>query len=343
MEKAKLEIPIAGVPEEVEIQAVDIDKLVLDEENPRIGFYMDNLRMDTEEVSQEDLQFALTTGLRDEYHQLKKAIETNEGLIHEISIYPIGDDIFKVIDGNTRVLIYRDLRKKYPQKETWRRIRSRIFPADISDKTINMIRLNAHLRGVNDWQTYERARLLYILWEHKGYPEEELKNATKLSLAEIRKWREAYKNMNEQFMPLFGDDPEQLMKFSYFVEYENKKIKDSMRRYGLTIRDFCNWVGTGEIRRAMDVRHLQKIFENDHVSSILKENGFAEAERELVLSSPAYGSRLFDHIQKCVTGLREMTRSEESAILEGEEPAKKQMILDLFNEVEKFVKMIEKQ
>lgn len=31
MEKVKLEIPIAGIPEEIEIYLIDLDKLVLDE------------------------------------------------------------------------------------------------------------------------------------------------------------------------------------------------------------------------------------------------------------------------------------------------------------------------
>ena len=56
----------------------------------------------------------------------------------------------------------------------------------------------------HDWQAYERARMLYILWYRMGYTEEELQNTTKLSLNDIRRWREAYKNMNEQFLPNYS-------------------------------------------------------------------------------------------------------------------------------------------
>jgi hypothetical protein len=62
MEKIKLEIPIAGVPEEVEIEEIEIDKLVLDEENPRIGYWRDNIQRVTDATSQGDLEIALKSG-----------------------------------------------------------------------------------------------------------------------------------------------------------------------------------------------------------------------------------------------------------------------------------------
>jgi hypothetical protein len=184
--------------------------------------------------------------------------------------------------------------------------------------------------------------MLYVLWYNGGYTEEELQNTTKLSLNDIRRWREAYKSMNEQFLPKFSHKPDALLKFSYFVEFENKKIKDGMRKYGLTIQDFCDWVGGDEITRAQDVRDLRKMFDSDDIAEILKEEGFQQAKYELSMSIPAYASRLFEHIDKCIAGLRRMTVEEERSILGGEEPAKKQKIMELHDELSKFVQMIKK-
>jgi hypothetical protein len=342
MEKIKLEIPIAGVPEEVEIKEIEIDKLVLDEENPRIGYWRDNIMRVTDAASQGDLEIALKSGNYEDYNRLKRSIETSEGAMEEIWAYPIEDGKYKIIDGNTRVLIYKDLRDKYPQKDSYKKIRCKVLPPDITEKSINFIRLIAHLRGVNDWQAYERARMLYILWYHRGYTEEELQSTTKLSLNDIRRWREAYKNMNEQFLPNYSHKPDALLKFSYFVEFENKKIKDGMKRCGLTTKDFCDWVGNDEISRAQDVRDLRKMFENDDIARILKEEGFQAAKYELSMSIPAYASRLFEHIEKCIIGLKRMSRDEEQSILSGEEPKKKEKIMELNEELLKFVKIIEK-
>lgn len=342
MGKIKLEIPIAGVPEEVEIEEIDIEKLILDEENPRIGYWRDNIMRVTDATSQGDLEIALKSGGYEDYNRLKRSIETSEGAMEEIWAYPIEGGKYKIIDGNTRVLIYRDLKDKYPQKNCYKKIRCKILPPDITEKSINFIRLIAHLRGVNDWQVYERARMLYILWYHRGYTEEELKSTTKLSLNDIRRWREAYKNMNEQFLPRYSHKSDALLKFSYFVEFENRRIKDGMERYNLTVKDFCDWVGNEEITRAQDVRDLRKMFENDDIARILKEEGFQSAKYELSMSIPAYASRLFEHIDKCIIGLKRMSRDEEQSIIRDEEHMKKSKIMELYEELSKFVDMIKK-
>lgn len=342
MKTATIEIPIAGIKMEVEIREIGTDLLILDEENPRIGYWLDNVRMVSDEVTQDQLELALKSGNYDDYSNLKRAIETNEGILQEIWVFPIDDDRYRIVDGNTRVLIYRDLREKYPHKKTYRSIRCRVLPEDITETAINFIRLIAHLRGVNDWQAYERARMLYILWDLRGYSEEELQNVTKLKISDIRKWREAYKTMNEQFLPAYGDQPGALLKFSYFVELENKRIKEGMTRHGLTVRDFCEWVGTGEITRAQDVRDLRDILENKQIAAVLKEEGFQAAKHELSFVDPSHGSTLFEHIDKCISGLKQMSREEEYQIISGNEPAKRDMIYELHKEVSKFVDTIER-
>lgn len=338
---AKLDIPIGGMPSQVEVMDIDIDHLILDEENPRLGFWSDNIARGLDELHQEDLEYALKSVSYDEYNRLKKSIETNEGIMTEIWVKSLGDGHYKIIDGNTRVIIYRDLRKKYPNKDAYKKIRAKILPKEISDDNEEVIKLMSHMRGVNDWETYARARNLFILWDQRGFTEERLIDLTKLSLAQIRQWREAYRNMTEQFLPKYCQIPNALSKFSYFVEYENNKIKSGMERNGLSIKDFCDWVGQEEINRAQDVRDLVKIFDNDNIVRILKEEGFQSAKYELSKYIPAYSSRLFDHIEKCIIGLKEMTREDEESILNNESPKKKEKILELYNELEKFKKMID--
>jgi len=336
-------VPIAGILTEVENKDIELEKLVLDEENPRIGYWIDNIaRIANEEPTQEDLEKVLKMGQYDDYIRLKMSIETNEGLMKEIWVFPYKNGKYKIIDGNTRLLIYKDLRDKYPHKKTYKKIRCRILPTDISDKQKDFVRLIAHLRGENDWQAYDRARMLYILYHEKGYTNEELKNKTKLSISEIKKWRESYKNMTEQFLPRFFDKPDPFSKFSYFVEYENEKIKNGMKRHNLTIQNFCDWIGNNEIARAQDVRDLKKILKNKEIATVLKEDGFEAAKYELSIVEPAYSSRFFEYVEKCISGFKNMTREEERVILAGEEPKKKEMIINLYDEVSSLVDMIKR-
>jgi hypothetical protein len=66
--KYRMEVPIAGVPEEVEIDDISINDIILDEENPRIGYWRDNILRVTDTTSQGDLELALKSGNIDEYN-----------------------------------------------------------------------------------------------------------------------------------------------------------------------------------------------------------------------------------------------------------------------------------
>lgn len=335
MEKFKMKFNIAGVPKEIELEDINIDKIDLDPENPRIGYWTDNQVKET--FSQDEIAFALREH-SDDIRRLRLSIEANEGAIEPIWVCRINNR-FLVIDGNTRIEIYKDLSKKYPQKEVYKKIKCRILSKGTNDRIKNFIRLIAHLRGINDWEVYERARMLYILWEMKGYTEEELQSTTKLSINQIKKWIEAYKNMTEQFLPEYGEQSDALSKFSYFVEYENPKIKQGMQEQGLTIRDFCKWVGKGEIKRAQDVRNLRQIFDHKRVRKVLAEKGYEYAFEQLSIVRPRFESKLFEYIEEVIEELKNMTRLEEEEIIEDEKAQHKRILLrNLCSELEKIIK-----
>lgn len=330
-----MKFPIAGVPKEIELGEIDIDKINLDPENPRIGYWKDS--QVNESLSQEEISFALREN-SDAVRRLRFSIESNEGIIEPIWVIK-QKGRYLVVDGNTRVEIYRDLKRKYPQKDTYQKIRCRILPEGTDEKAKNFIRLIAHLRGVNDWEVYERARMLYRLWELKGYTEEELQSTTKLSISQIKRWIKAYKDMSEQFLPKYGskvDEP--LAKFSYFVEYHNPKTVEAMKRNGLGINDFCGWVGEGEIKRAQDVRNLREIFKDEKATKLLVNKGYEFAIEQLSYTKPGFSSKLFESVEEVISGLRNMTRYEEEEIIEGDLPTKKAVLISLYNEVGKIVK-----
>jgi len=336
-ERRKYRTNIAGIPRDVGIDDIPIDDIELDEENPRIGYYKDNLSRVSSRFSQKEVMLGLKAIYLDEYNRLKDSIESNGSAIVEIWVAKKGDK-YLCIDGNTRVMIYRELRDKYPNRPEWQKIKAKILPKNIDDRIKNFIRLIEHLRGVNDWQVYERARLLYLLWYNQGYTEEELRNTTKLSTNDIRRWREAYRTMNEQFLPKYSQKSDALTKFSYFVEYQNPKIINGMKRYGMNAQDFCDWVGNDEIERGQDVRLLKAIFESKSAAEMLRTRGFEAAKDELMHVVPALGSELFEHVDKCIQGFRKMTREEEHEILSDKDPIKLKMINELHKELDNFLK-----
>lgn len=333
--KVKINLPIAGLTQEVEVGELDIDNLILDKDNPRIGFFIDSWEGIKKDFSQDQLATALEENIEN-IERLKINIESNKGITVPIWVCKSGKN-YLVIDGNTRVMIYRELKKKHP--EIYKTIKSYILPENTTEKTKNFIRLLFHLRGSNEWEVYERARALYNLWM-KGDTEEDLASKTKLSVSQIKRWREAYQNMTEQFLSKYGEEPDSLSKFSYFVEYENPKIKDGMEASGLTVSDFSDWVGKNEIRKAQDVRNLKIIFKDKEAAKLLVEKGYAAAIERLKSTHPETGSKLFENIEEVITGLRDMPRLEEEEIIEGESPNKRDLIKDLYKELEKIVKKL---
>jgi hypothetical protein len=328
---------VEGVAINFETAIIPIGQIELDVENPRIGYYTDNASILSDSVSQKEVVRAIKSAYTEPYNQLRTNIETNGGAIVEIWVSKKGDK-FLCIDGNTRVMIYKDLQLKYPNNPEWKRIKAKIFPDNISERVKDFLRLTAHLRNVNDWQVYERARMLYLLWNKKGYHDEELRNMTKLSFHEIKKWRSAYMIMNEQFLPKYSDKPDALTKFSYFVEYQNPKIISGMKKYGMDVTDFCDWVGRDEINRGQDVRLLKDIFENDSAAKTLSTRGFEAAKEELWHTKPALGSKLFEHVDECIQGFRKMQRWEEQEILSNKDTKKLEMINQLYQELAGFVR-----
>ncbi len=335
MEKIKIKLPICGFMKEVEFGEIDLEKIKLDQDNPRIGLFTDSWKAVTDNFSQDQLERALQEDTEN-IGRLKINIETNRGITNPIWTCKTGRN-FLVIDGNTRVIIYRQLQKEHPTEQGYKKIKAYILPENTDKKTKNFIRLLYHLRGSNEWQVYERARALYNLWM-QGDTEEDLANKTKLSISQIRTWREAYKNMTNQFLTKYGDEPDALSKFSYFVEYENPKIKDNMADHGLTINNFCDWVGKNEIIRAQDVRDLKKVFEDKEATEILIRKGYKEAIEKLNFTHPETSSKLFENIEDVITDLKNMTRLEETEIIEGESPSKRDLMKELHNELEKIIK-----
>jgi len=331
-----MEFNIKGIPTEIEMYDIDIDEIDLDQNNPRIGFWIDNqLKTD---LKQAEIAFALRENF-DAIRKLKFSIEANEGILEPIWVVK-RNARYLVIDGNTRVEIYRDLRRKYPNKNAYHKIKCKVLPENTPENALDYIRLIAHLRGVNDWDVYERARLLYILWQIKGYTEEELMGTTKLTITQIRNWVNAYKEMTEQFLPDYGSQSDALTKFSYFVEFQNPKIKNGMDINGMNLKNFCKWVGEGEIKKAQDVRNLKEIFNDKTSTEILKKKGYKFAIEQLSKINPGFSSKLFDNIEEVISELKNMTRFEEEEILEGDNMQKKKLLIELYNEVGKIVKRI---
>ena len=94
---------------------LSIDDVQLDSTNPRIQ----NVLEMYEELSENEIGLALGVGASDSssesgttYASLKAAIKCNGTLIQPIIVNKTGTNTYTVIEGNTRLFVYRTLRNE---------------------------------------------------------------------------------------------------------------------------------------------------------------------------------------------------------------------------------------
>ena len=337
----KLVIPLDGIETEITLEKINTKKLKLDELNPRIGFYRDN--QVTEGLSEEQIIFALTNKKPEAFRKLKDSIHNNKGIMQAIWVEPIEEGNYRIVEGNSRFVVYIQLQKEEPYEEKWKTILSYILPHTISDEQKNYIRLQSHLRGTTEWDAYEKAKYLYKLWEVDGWSIGRLETQTKMTVKQIKENIDAYRIMEEQYLPYHGDEPNEVSKFSYFVEYvKDKKLQKVMEKSKKNIRDFCDWVADKEkIPTGQDVRRLRDIFENDETRDAFISKGFDASMQIFEFKKPHLVSSFYRDMENVIDSLKEINAQEIDEIVSEEDSEKEKMIRDLAKWSQKVVKIIE--
>src|SRR6266498_4034677 len=146
---ATITIPIDGKSVKLQHDQVKLDLLELDQENPRIGMFKDNQPKPS--LTLAEIQYAIKAKSPESYEKLKEAIQYNKGIIQPIWLEPLESGKYRVIEGNTRALIYQELAKTEPGEKQWQTIYAVKLPRGVKEEEKNFVRLWAHLRGTNDW------------------------------------------------------------------------------------------------------------------------------------------------------------------------------------------------
>jgi len=135
-------VPINGRRTLLEVEQISLSHLILDEENPRIGLFKDN--HPDENLTPDQIKWAIAGKSPEAYKKLKEAIQYNRGIINPIWLEPLPGGQFKVVEGNTRVLIYNELSKLEPSSDEWKNIIAYKLPEKISEDERNFISSSGH-------------------------------------------------------------------------------------------------------------------------------------------------------------------------------------------------------
>ena len=234
-----------------------IYQVELDISNPRIANYLEYYSEDS--LDSDTMALLLGTS-SDSCASLRESIKENGGIVHPIIVNHFIDGRYVVVEGNTRLQIYRDFSKKNVPGN-WATIKAIVYE-NMDDAAMHSIRLQAHLVGPREWDAYAKAKYLNYLANELHMPMHELvsycggtSEATK-----IKQMIAAYQDMQEHYRPLCSDDTMfNIKKFSGFLELQKKNVADALILHGYTKSDFSKWIIDDRFSKLEDVRRLPAI------------------------------------------------------------------------------------
>lgn len=266
----------------MEYKALDVNDIQLDLENPRIKHYME---MYTNEITSEQIALALSAGgstdARSSYKALRDSIKVNRGIINPIIVNKKNDGTMIVVEGNTRLQIYREFLKKDPNGP-WKKIIALVYN-NMEVLHAHAIRLQAHLVGPREWDPYSKAKYLYQLSEIDKLPISTIVSYCGGKDREVKKFIDAYTDMKQFYEPEAiknGMDPDP-KDFSKFAELQNRSVIQALLRNQFNKTDFAKWVIKGHIDTAQNVRKLPAILDDKVARTEFLNSNVTEAQKHL--------------------------------------------------------------
>lgn len=315
---------------------IDINSIELDLDNPRIKRYLEIFPGDP---SAEGIALALHSSESEgsnSFASLKESIRVNGGTINPIIVNHTSDDRYIVIEGNTRVQIYKDFAKNDPSGN-WNTIRSVVYE-NLSPAEIDAIRLQAHLVGPREWDRYSKAKYLHHLSNVDYLPLESIISYCGNKKSEVMKLIEAYEFMQEFYTNRVGNfdeefNPKEFSKFEEFVK--NPEIARTMVVNGYTRQDFADWVINGNIDTAQNVRKLVAVLKSPDAKKEFLKTNITNAVKKIDTAPISVDLSKVQYIElatELVNRLNKIEFIEVQAMKEGQDQSalnKKEVILDL--------------
>ncbi len=264
----------------MEYVKLSIDEIELDINNPRIQQY---LEMYGNDVTSDGIALALNgssgSSATSSYQTLKESIRVNKGIINPIIVNKDPDGRLVVIEGNTRLQIYKEFAIADPDGP-WKKIIAIVYN-NLPDTEIHAIRLQTHLVGPRDWDPFSKAKYLNQLSNIDKLPMAIIISFCGGKRAEIAKLIDAYNDMIKFYFPVAeaaGMDPDP-REFSKFSELQNSSIKQALAIRKFDRTDFAKWVVNGNIDTAQNVRKLPTILANSVAREVFLKSTISEAEK----------------------------------------------------------------
>ena len=265
---------------------LSINDVKLDLENPRIKQW---LEIYGENITSEGIALALSassgSSSTSTYSALKESIKVNGGIINPIIVNKNSQGELIVIEGNTRLQIYKEFAESDPEGP-WQEIIAMVYD-NLPIEQIHAIRLQTHLVGPREWDAFSKAKYLHQLSVVDKLPMAMIESYCGGKRTEIRKLIDAYVDMTTYYFKKadeVGIDPDP-REFSKFAELQNRSIQDALLVHHYTKEDFSQWVIDGNIDNAQNVRKIPAILANPVAKDVFIKSTASDAIQHLSTGS----------------------------------------------------------
>ena len=280
------------------IARIPNDQLELDPANPRVQYLVGQM---AGAVTQERLDQMIWA--KDQVKALAQSIFQNGGIREAIIVQPIGNNKYRVREGNSRTVCNRHLFEQHPGDERFAFVPAHIFEQVLTAEDIAVILADFHVAGKISWDAYEQAKHIHDLFHVYGKTYDWLSDHLRMGKSKISEHLAAYKATTD-FLQVHPA-PANIKKFSLF--HELMKKKELRQRYDESPefrQQVYGWLEKDRISDAKQMRSLPGILQSPEASKALNSHGFDEAAKVLISDDPALGSDLFHAVKTATAALK---------------------------------------
>lgn len=317
------------------VRCIDLplEVVKLDSQNPRIANTARINALGNSDVLQKELAELLWSD--PDVQALYQSIRQNKGLIERIIVRSNG----VVAEGNCRTVAYNKLSQAYPKEVTWQHIPVRVLPEDISERQLAVLLGELHVGGKNKWSAFEKAGHIYELCETHGLTQDEIAKLLKTSKTAVNHSTRAFSAMKDQYLPRFGGVGA-VHRFTHFLElYKQPDLRKWVTSEDGLLTEFVNWVGTGRLPKANDVRELVDVVKSPPALAAFRQSGFEGAKQVLELDQPELASELFKQMMDMTAALDAARLPDIQRVRKDNVGSAKRLVRNLRESLDRFIDM----
>lgn len=295
----------------LERRKVPVDWLRLDPRNQRLSYALQQTVIGGT-LATDDQLHALLWDL-DAVKNLYQSVLQNGGLIED----PIVTQDGLVTEGNSRTVVLRELRKKYPEDPRWSHVYVRLLPYDVTAEQLVTLLGELHIAGKIEWRAYEQAEYVWRMNKEFGRTYDFLAAHLRWSRSKIAQKIGAFEE-TRQYLSEYND-PQGVNRFSHFEEFMKKKeLRERREDDAAFMQEFRSWVYDGKFPGATDLRKLPDVMRNEKSLEALRTYNIQAAEAVLNEADPSRSSDLYFSIDQTTAQIRSAPLSEVKALQNGE-------------------------